>query len=187
MACATTRNRTEPCKEFVGGLRGIYLIPYAYDNVVTFDGSNLVSLITTSADLVTPITAYFWELKGLSTLEGTDIVDVNNGVTAHEYTLTLSFKPSGNADTDGEMDNDDIQNILQGRWQIIVWDRNDQFRLLGEELGCDANGGTHSWGAELGDARLNTITLVSREKTPPALVAGSSPSDIEGTVITKAA
>jgi len=68
--------------------------------------------------------------------------------------------------------------LTKGRWQIVVWDRNDQFWLLGESLGCDANGGSESWGVQMGDARLNTITFSSTEKLPPAIIDANSASSI---------
>lgn len=187
MACNTLTNRSEPCKEFVGGLRGVWLIPYAYDNVITKDVSDLVTLITTSSDLVTPITAYFWELMGLSTLEISDTASQDNGNLSYQSTLTLSLKPSATTATAGEADNDLFDTLMRGRWQIIVWDRNDQFRLLGEKLGCDATTGTHSWGAQVGDARLNTITMVCTEKNPPALLDAAEPADVNGTIVTLSA
>ena len=184
MACSTLANRSESCKEFVGGIRGIWLIPFLYDNIVTKDVNDLVTIIELVAGGAVPINANFWELKGLSTMETTTNSSRDNGNTNYETTLTLSFKPGGTTALLGETDNDLIDTLLKGRWQVIVWDRNDQFRLLGENEGCDADGGSISFGVQMNDARLNTITFKSMEKTPPALVTGSQPSDINGTVVT---
>jgi hypothetical protein len=42
MACNTLANRYEPCKEFAGGLRGVFLVPYAFaDDVITKDVDGL--------------------------------------------------------------------------------------------------------------------------------------------------
>ena len=68
--------------------------------------------------------------------------------------------------------------LSQGRWHVVVWDRNNQFWLLGETLGADANGGSLSWGVQMGDARINTITFQSMEPTPPAIVDAESYSDM---------
>lgn len=184
MACITLANRSEPCKEFVGGLRGIWLIVYAYDNEIAKDINDLITEIALAGGAGTPINANFFELKGLSTMETILNASRDNGNVNYETTLTVSLKPKGNTDEDGEDDNELIAALLQGRWQILVWDRNDQIRLLGEELGCDANGGTESWGTQMGDARLNTITFQSMEKNPPAMVLGAGPSDVNGTVVT---
>ena len=168
-SCGTLANRYEPCKQFVGGLKGAFLIPFEFANRVTKSGTGLVTLID-NGTTTTPITANFWELKGLSTIETTVIASRDNGTTAYETLFTLSFKPSGKTPVTGDADMDTLKTLSQGRWQIIVWDRNDQFWLLGETLGCDANGGSSSWGVQMGDARLNTLTLMSSEPNPPAPV-----------------
>jgi hypothetical protein len=77
---------------------------------------------------------------------------------------------------------DQLQVLTQGRWQIIVWDRNDQFWLIGETLGCDANGGSSAWGVQMGDARLNTLTFMSSEPNPPAPVDADNYSEISSVI-----
>ena len=111
-------------------------------------------------------------------METTITASRDNGTSMYETIFTLSFKPSGLTAVTGDVDMDAIQTLTKGRWQIIVWDRNDQFWLLGETLGCDANGGSSSWGVQMGDARLNTITFSSQEKLPPAIVDANSSASI---------
>jgi len=179
--CGTLANRYEPCKQFVGGLKGAFLIPFEFANRVTKSGTGLVTLID-NGTTTTPITANFWELKGLSTIETIVIASRDNGTTAYETLFTLSFKPSGKTPVTGDADMDTLKTLSQGRWQIIVWDRNDQFWLLGETLGCDANGGSSSWGVQMGDARLNTLTLMSSEPNPPAPVDADNYSEMASIV-----
>lgn len=183
MSCNTLANRYEPCKEFVGGLRGVFFVPYTFSDVVTKDMAGLVTSINNGAT-PTPVnsTAYFWELKGLSTLEITETVSRDNGTKAYEQLLTLSFKPSGITPTAAKTDADLIDTLLAGRWRVIVWDRNDVFTLLGESEGMDANGGTQSWGVQMGDARINTITLQGMEKNKLAIVDASNYSDMSTVV-----
>jgi len=183
-SCGTLANRYEPCKQFVGGLKGAFLIPFEFANRVTKSGTGLVTLID-NGTTTTPITANFWELKGLSTIETTVIASRDNGTTAYETLFTLSFKPSGKTPVTGDADMDTLKTLSQGRWQIIVWDRNDQFWLLGETLGCDANGGSSSWGVQMGDARLNTLTLMSSEPNPPAPVDADNYTEM-GSIVTVA-
>jgi hypothetical protein len=184
--CGTLANRYEPCKQFVGGLKGAFFIPFEFANRVTKSGTGLVTLIDNGAN-TTPITANFWELKGLSTIETTVIASRDNGTTAYETLFTLSFKPSGKTPVTGDADMDTLKTLSQGRWQIIVWDRNDQFWLIGETLGCDANGGSSSWGVQMGDARLNTLTLMSSEPLPPAPVDADNYAELTPSIITVAA
>lgn len=184
MSCNTLANRYEPCKNFVGGLRGVFFVPYTFSDVVSKDVDGLVTSINNGAT-PTPVksTGYFWELKGLSTLEITETVSRDNGTKMYDQALTLSFKPSGSTPADAIADAELIDTILQGRWRVIVWDRNDVFTLLGETEGMDANAGTQSWGVQMGDARINTITLQGMEKNKNAVVDASTYSDIS-TVIT---
>jgi hypothetical protein len=183
--CGTLANRYEPCKQFVGGIKGAFFVPFEFANRVTKSVSGLVTLIDNGAN-TTPITANFWELKGLSTLETTVIASRDNGTNAYETTFTLSFKPSGKTPVTGDADMDTLKTLSQGRWQIIVWDRNDQFWLIGETLGCDANGGTSSWGVQMGDARLNTLTFMSSEPLPPAPCDADNYAEM-GSIVTVAA
>jgi len=111
-------------------------------------------------------------------LETTITASRDNGTTMYESIFTLSFKPSGVTPVAGDLDMDSIQTLSKGRWQIVIWDRNDQFWLIGQTLGCDANGGSSSWGVQMGDARLNTITFSSQEKLPPAIIDANSAASI---------
>jgi hypothetical protein len=56
MACNTLANRYEPCKEFAGGLRGVFLVPYAFGDVVTKDAGGLVTSIDGAANVWQPLT-----------------------------------------------------------------------------------------------------------------------------------
>lgn len=179
MACNTLTNRYEPCKEFVGGLKGAFFVPFSFAQSVTKSGTGLVTEIVTGA---TKATGYFWELKGLSTIETTATASRDNGTTAYETIFTLSFKPSGKTPAAGDLDMEQYTTLAQGRWRIIVWDRNDQFWLLGETIGCDANGGTSSWGVQMGDARINTITFSSMEPNMPAPVDADNYSEMSSVI-----
>lgn len=183
MACNTLANRYEPCKQFVGGLKGAFFIPFEFSTNITKDMAGLITSINDGAT-PTPVkrTAYFWELKGLSTIETTITASRDNGTTAYETIFTLSFKPSGNTPATGDTDMTLANTLSQGRWHVVVWDRNNQFWLLGETLGADANGGTMSWGVQMGDARINTITFQSMEPQPPAIVDAESYSDMSSVV-----
>ena len=179
MACITLANRNEPCKEFVGGLRGVFLIPYKVTDVIT-KAAGLVTSINNGAT-PTPVksTGYFFELKGLSTMELVTTASRDNGTKAVTQTLTLSLKPSGATDTLALTDVDLFDTLVQGRWRVITWDRNNVFSLLGETEGMDATTDTGSWGVQMGDARLNTIVLVGMEKIERAIVDAATYKDIE--------
>jgi hypothetical protein len=96
----------------------------------------------------------------------------------YTQTFTLSFKPSGVTPNSGDLDMDTVNTLSQGRWRIIIWDRNDQFWLLGADEGCDSTGGTLSWGTQMGDARLNTLTFIGSETLPPAPVDAETYAEV---------
>lgn len=183
MACNTLANRYEPCKEFAGGLRGVFLVPYAFGDVVTKDGSGLVTSINNGAATPVNSTAYFFELKGLSTLEISGATSRDNGTTAYTQTLTLSLKPSGSTPAAADGDAELFDTLTKGRWRVIAWDRNNSFTLLGSSEGMDATTDVEAWGTQMGDARLNTVTLIGMEPLPKAIVDAESYSDMS-TVVT---
>jgi hypothetical protein len=183
MPCITLATRNEPCKEFVGGLRGVFLVPYKLSDVVSKDAAGLVTSINNGAT-PTPVksTGYFFELKGLSTMEIAGAISRDNGTSAFTQTLTLSLKPSGSTDTLAETDVELFDTLVKGRWRVIVWDRNNVFSLIGETEGMDATTDTASWGVQMGDARLNTIVLVGMEKIERAVVDAATYSDISSVI-----
>jgi hypothetical protein len=182
MACNTIDARLEPCKEYLGGIQGMFLIPFTFSDVITVDGTGAVSKIAESGG-VTLKTGYFWELKGLSTLEIGGAVSRDNGNTTYTQTLTLSLKPSGNTPALNESDREIFESLDKGRWRVVAWDRNNVFTLLGENEGLDATTDVKSWGTQMGDANLYTVTLVGMEKNSKAIVDAETYSDMS-TVVT---
>ena len=180
--CGTLTGRYEPCKQYVGGIKGAFFIPFEFDTTITTDGSGLITQIVDTSSPPVKVTGYFWELKGLSTIETSIVASRDNGTAMYETIFTLSFKPSGVTPVTGDVDMDAIQTLTKGRWQIVVWDRNDQFWLIGQTLGCDANGGSSSWGVQMGDARLNTITFSSQEKLPPGIIDAETYTELESVI-----
>lgn len=164
MSCNTITARYEPCKEFLGGIQGIFLIPFVWSDIVTINGTDACSKITAS-DGTTLVNGTFWELKGASSFANTGTSSRENGTTFNESTLMVKFKPKAQATP--WLDAKDLQTLVQGRWRIIVYDRNDNFWLLGEEYGCDATTSTEDWGTALGDARTLSVTFISQEKFGP--------------------
>ena len=168
MACNVIDARLEPCKEYLGGIQGMFLIPFVWSDVVTVDGTGAVSLIAESGG-VTKKTGYFWELKGASSFSDSITSSRENGTTFHESTLMVKFKPKSIATP--WLDVKDVETLATGRWRVVVWDRNDNFWLLGEEYGADVTTGTEDWGVALGDSRSYTLNFVAQEKFGPRPLA----------------
>jgi len=162
MACNTIDARLEPCKEYLGGIQGMFLIPFVWSNIVTIT-SSAVSKISTDGTVL--VTGYFWELKGANSFADVITSSRDNGTTFHESTLSVKFKPK--SQTTPWLDTNDVETLATGRWRVVVWDRNDNFWLLGEEFGCDVNTGSEDWGTALGDARTYTLNFMAQEKYGP--------------------
>lgn len=167
MACNTIDARLEPCKEYIGGIQGIFLIPFVWSDVIELQTSapNIGAVKTIKNASATLVTGYFWELKGASTFDVTITSDRNGGTTMYESSLNVVFKPKSL--TSMVDDFDTLDNLAKGRWRIVVWDRNDNFWLLGEDYGADATTGAENWGANLGDPRTYSVTFISQEANPP--------------------
>lgn len=175
MACNTIDARLEPCKEYLGGIQGIFLIPFTWSDIVTTGVNGEVTKLTAS-DGTTLLTGYFWELKGSSSFEDAVTSSRENGTTFHDTTLMVSFKPS--AQTTPYKEFTDLNTLAQGRWRIVVWDRNDNFWLVGEEYGADATTGAESWGTALGDPRTYSVTFMAQEKMGPRPLSATSYSGL---------
>ena len=106
-SCGTLLGRYEPCKQYVGGIKAAYFVPFEFANRVTKNGTGVVTLID-NGTTTTPISAPFWELKGLSTIETTITASRDNGTSMYETIFTLSFKPSGLTAAAGDIDMDSI-------------------------------------------------------------------------------
>jgi len=177
MACNTIDARLEPCKEYLGGIQGVFFIPFTWSDIVNIDTTTNVGAVTSITDSgATNVTGYFWELKGSSSFSDATTSSRENGTTFHESTLMVSFKPS--AQTTPWLDTEAYKNLAEGRWRIVVWDRNDNFWLLGEEYGCDVSTGTEDWGVALGDARVYTLSFMAQEKYGPRPLDATSYSDL---------
>jgi hypothetical protein len=166
MPCNVIDARLEPCKEYVGGIQGIFLIPFVWSDVIelqTVGQIGTVKTIKTSSAVL--VTGYFWELKGSSSFDVAMTSSRDNGTTMYDQNLTVVFKPKSL--TTPIYDFNDYNTLAKGRWRIVVWDRNDNFWLVGEEYGADATTGVENFGTALGDPRNYSVTFVASESNPP--------------------
>ena len=89
MACTLTAGRPERCKEFVGGIKSIYFIPYGTMTTITYDTATAGEedqILT-----VAGVTALFkYDLKGANSFEQTVTSSRENGTTFAEQTLTFT-------------------------------------------------------------------------------------------------
>ena len=152
MSCLLTSGRTLPCKTSVGGLKNVYFVDFAKDNF-TMSGKSLA--------VGESVLAFQYEIKGNSSLETTINSSRENGTTFYTSALNLTLPF---LDT---LTQDEVKILAAGRPQIVVEDYNGNFILVGNENGCDVNGGTIVTGAAMGDLSGFTLTFEAQEKEPP--------------------
>ena len=150
--CLLTSGRKLPCKTSTGGLKNVYFVDFAKDNF-TMSGKSLA--------VGESVVAFQYEIKGNSSLETTINSSRENGTTFYTsaLNLTLTFLDQATQEQ--------VKLLAAGRPQVVVEDYNGNFILVGNENGCDVNGGTIVTGAAMGDLSGFTLTFEAQEKEPP--------------------
>ena len=164
MACNLTLGRTEPCKESVGGLTGVYFLNYTTASFSTNANGEISAYPSGS-------TVYYYDLKGNSSYTETVNSSRDNGTTFFSQELTLNLKKLTNEMTT------QLKLMAYGRPQIIVWTNNGDALLVGEKLGADVTAGTIQTGAALGDLYGYSVTLTGMEQLPASFLSGSTTSN----------
>ena len=160
MSCNLSAGRQEVCKESIGGIQGVYFINFESGSF-SKDGNGLVNDLSS-------LTAYYYELKGTSAYTETVNSSRENGTTFFSQEVSLNLKKLTNEMTT------QLKLLAYGRPQIIVWTKNGEALLVGEENGADLTAGTIQTGAALGDLYGYSITMTAEEKLPAAFISGST-------------
>jgi len=160
MSCNLTAGRQEVCKDSVGGLQGVYFINFQSGSFTKNADGEVTDL--------TGQTVYYYELKGTSAYTETVNSSRENGTTFFSQETTLNLKKLTNEMTT------QLKLLAYGRPQIIVWTKNGEALLVGEEHGADLTAGTIQTGAALGDLYGYSITMTAEEKLPAAFISGST-------------
>ena len=166
MSCDLTHGRLEVCKEFVGGIKAVYFIPYGVLGAITYgttDASDKISTIAGTMSL------YKYELKGANSFEQTITSSRENGTTFVEQTLTFTIKGL-DATTTKQM-----KLLAWGRPHVVIRTNAGNFFLAGLEHGMDVTTGLISNGTAMGDLNGYTITLVGQEAIPANHLSVASP------------
>ena len=164
--CNVTAGRQEVCKESVGGIQGVYFLPFTTGS---FAGVNTTSI---PAGLVTALpsgsTVYYYELKGTSAYTETVNSSRENGTTFFTQDLTLNLKKLTNEMTT------QLKLMAYGRNQVVIWTKNGDAFIAGLTEGCDVTGGSLQTGAAMGDLYGYSITLQGMEAQPAPFLSGST-------------
>lgn len=152
MACDLTAGRLLDCKDSVGGIRSILLLPLT-DYAPTYTGTVLSA--------VNAATAYRYDLpKSTGSFSEGITISTENGTVFYEDTLTIKLHRLDNAMRD------ELKLIAQTRMVCFILDNNNNQWAMGEVLGAELTAGTAATGTALGDTYGYDLTIMSQEREP---------------------
>jgi len=150
--CDLTTGRLLDCKDSVGGIRSILLLPLT-DYTPTYTGTILSA--------VTAATAFRYDLPKSTGLFSEGItISTENGTVFYEDTLTIKLHKLDNAMRD------ELKLIAQTRMVCFVLDNNNNQWAMGEVLGAELTAATSATGTSLGDMYGYELTIMSQEREP---------------------
>jgi hypothetical protein len=161
MACNLTLGRTEPCKESVGGLTGVYFLNYTTASFSTNANGEISAYPSGS-------TVYYYDLKGNSSYTETVNSSRDNGTTFFSQELTLNLKKLTNEMTT------QLKLMAYGRPIIAVNTLAGDTLIVGRTQGADVTAGTIQTGAAIGDLYGYSVTFTGLEQLPAAFISGST-------------
>jgi hypothetical protein len=172
MACDITLGRTEKCKDVIGGLKAVYFANYRSNLDVQYNG--------TDTDVISEVgsgtlTAYKYDLKGVSTFEQSVISSRENGSTYVEQKLSLVLKKLSIAD------HKQLKLLSYGRPHIFIEDNNGNIVLAGLNKGMELVSSTISTGAAMGDMSGYKIEFVGTELIAANFIESN---DLSGALVT---
>tara|TARA_R100000781_G_scaffold24135_3_gene17878 strand:+ start:1296 stop:1901 length:606 start_codon:yes stop_codon:yes gene_type:complete len=170
MACQLTLGRKVDCKDSIGGLRTLYIMPDYCGNIES--SATIANCEMTNAGFTAwstygdPTSSKQTLLKynlrpQLSSLTVNFNSDPATGTTFFNQTLSVTLQ---------KINHDSTNQLLlaaYNRSQIFVRDANDNIFLLGMNTGVNITGGTMVSGSAKGDLSGYTLEFTADEKLPP--------------------
>ena len=144
MACSVTvSGRALPCKDSLGGIKQIWIAPFALVGVnQTFDAVSAGSI----ADSTAAMTFKNYDMhKNTGSFTQTVNASVENGTIFYTQVVSCVFSREIAADIG------DFQDLTKGRVFIVVQDVNNNLFVMGHTRGCELTGGTLESGVAMGD------------------------------------
>lgn len=172
MACNITNGRTEPCKQYIGGIDEIYFIKWSeveYDSMTDIATDDITLREFTKiggGDL----TAYQYDLKGINSFESTSTASQETAGKVFDQSITVTLKGLDNASSV------QYNELISEKIIAFVKDRNvDAFYFFGVYNGM-TNNGVLSSGSAMADLNGITLTLTGQERVPYKMSSGTSTS-----------
>lgn len=174
MACNLATGRTEPCKQYIGGIDYIYIFKWSevdYDSM-----SNIQSDAILSPTYVKKgggdLTAYKFDLKGINSFESTSTVSQETAGKVFDQSITVTLK--GLDFSSAQLYNE----LMSEKTVAFVRERNtDEYYIFGAINGM-TNNGVLSSGQAAADLNGVTFTLTGQERTPFKTVSVTALSNV---------
>lgn len=151
-SCELNAGRLIPCKDQIGGLNKIFLMPYSETlfNKFTFSDNEITEIGT--------LTIFEYDLRpNSSSFTSTINSSPVNGTTFYEQTLEVSLNKIVKEDLS------QLDKVIKGRCQVFVLDANDNVFVCGTRFGCDVTAGAMATGTAKADMSGFTLTFTAQE------------------------
>jgi hypothetical protein len=165
MACSPSKGRLLPCKDAVGGIKGIYFIDYG-TMTVNYDVTQ-----TNVIDDLGAITAYEYDIKSASNVIQTMTASNDNGTTFVNQVVTAVLQKLTWSD------NAEILLLGYGHPHVVVQMKNGESVVVGLENGASLETGVSDSGTAMGDLQGYTLTINADERKFANYLKGSTVTD----------
>lgn len=173
MPCVLTTGFLLECNEGVGGVKEVFLAPWAgFQSGATFDANNIITGFNTATEQ----TVYRYQPnRSTGAVTITPTPSLENGTLYFVQTVEFTL---------GKLANDkrtELENMSRAKLICFVRLYDDQIMCVGLTDGCFLTAGTYQSGKAKGDLNGYTITLTAEEPAQPyfleALAPGTNPFD----------
>ena len=162
MACNLATGRTEPCKQYIGGLDYIYIFKWSdvdYDSMANLQ-SDLIPMTAYVKKSGGNLSAYKFDLKGINSFESTSTISQETAGKVFDQSITVTLKGLDVASVTA------FNELMSEKTVAFVKERNTgQYYIFGAINGM-TNNGVLSSGQAAADLNGVTLTLTGQERTP---------------------
>lgn len=162
MACNLATGRTEPCKQYIGGIDYIYIfkwseVEYTSMSRIENDYIDMQNFVKKGGG---DLTAYKFNLKGINSFESTSTVSQETAGKVFDQSITITLKGLDYSST--ELFNE----LMSEKTVAFVRERNtDLYYIFGAINGL-TNNAVLSSGQAAADLSGATFTMTGQERLP---------------------
>jgi len=160
MACELTAGHSIDCRDYVGGIKAVYLSNF--DNITSYaETAGTMTAITQVA--LSNFFLYNLEKENGSFLEKQE-GNLETGSNMYSGELSFTVKKLSAALVQ------ELKLVALSRLWIIIKDNNDNYFSFGAEFGADMLSSEAGTGKAFGDLNGFTLNFTSKEKNPMVLI-----------------